>query len=106
LRERGFNQAQLLAEEISKLDGGTNFGLEKDVLKRPKDSEHQAHIKDKKGRLKNASGAFAVNNIESVKGKNIILIDDVVTTGATLHEAKRVLRQAGAKKVVAFTVAH
>jgi competence protein ComFC len=41
-----------------------------------------------------------------IKNKNIILIDDVTTTGATLSEARKVLKQAGAKKVIAFTIAH
>ena len=43
---------------------------------------------------------------EKLKGRNIILIDDITTTGATLNEARKILKQAGAKKVIAFTVAH
>lgn len=106
LRERGFNQALLLCEGLTKLDKNKNFKLEKNVLIKPKDTEHQARIEDRSKRLKNIIGSFAVKNEELIIGENIILIDDVSTTGATLHEAKKVLKQAGAKKVIAFTIAH
>jgi len=106
LRERGFNQALLLCEHLVALDNNQNFRLEKNVLIKPKETEHQAKIEDRQKRLKNIVGSFSVKNLELIKKKNIILIDDITTTGATLHEAKKVLRAAGARKVVAFTVAH
>ncbi|HNW71536.1 MAG TPA: ComF family protein [Candidatus Paceibacterota bacterium] len=105
LRQRGFNQASLICEKLIKLNN-TDFILEKDVLLKPKDTEHQALIKERNKRLKNIIGSFSVKNAEKIKNRNIILIDDVTTTGATLGEAKKVLREAGAKKVIAFTVAH
>ena len=125
-RERGFNQAELICQEIIKIntkanlrdsvDANTHFSysvnmkLEKDVLIKPRETEHQAHIKDRSARLKNMIGTFAIKNEEEnkklIKGKNIILIDDILTTGATLSEARKVLRRAGARKVIAFTVAH
>jgi predicted amidophosphoribosyltransferase len=55
--------------------------------------------------LKNLDGAFAVKNAEKISGRNVILIDDVSTTGATLKEAKKVLRNAGAKKIISAVVA-
>ena len=126
LRERGYNQAELICRELIRLSkvnhltppsaplsiskwrgvGGEVFTLEKDVLIKPKDTEHQARIKDRRLRLKNLAGTFAVKNEELIKKRNIILIDDITTTGATLHEAKKVLKQAGARKIIAFTVAH
>ena len=106
LRERGFNQALLICEKLVKLDGGINFQLEKNVLIKPKDTEHQVRIEDRSKRLKNIIGSFLVKNSEKIKNRNIILIDDVVTTGATLSEARKMLKQAGAKKIIAFTVAH
>ena len=125
-RERGFNQAELICQEIIEIntkanlrygvDANTHFSysvnmkLEKDVLIKPRETEHQAHIKNRSARLKNMIGTFAIKNEEEnkklIKGKNIILIDDILTTGATLSEAKKVLRRAGARKVIAFTVAH
>ena len=117
-RERGYNQAELICKELTKLDLNTNlrysvdtklernFYFEKNVLIKIKETEHQANIKNRRERLKNLSDSFFVKNPETVKGRNIILIDDVITTGATLNEAKKILKQSGAKKIIAFTVAH
>ncbi len=104
-RERGYNQAELIARELLLLSPET-FTLKKDILTKIKDTIHQAHIKDRKQRLKNITNSFNIKNKESIKNRNIILIDDVTTTGATLSEAKKVLKENGAKKIIAFTVAH
>lgn len=108
-RERGYNQAELICAEIikiNKLRGGVDLKLDTNILFKPKDTEHQARIKDRAERLKNMHGTFAVYDNAAIKGRNIILVDDILTTGATLSEARRVLRRAGARKVIAFTVAH
>lgn len=119
LRERGYNQAELLCNEIAGLarlrsadaktladKGGLNIIVATNVLYKPKDTEHQARIKDRRKRMENMRGTFTVADKEYVKGRNVILVDDILTTGATLSEARRVLRSAGARKVIAFTVAH
>ena len=106
LRERGFNQSEVLAEELSYRDQGKNFILETSVLYRARDTGSQALIKDRETRMNNVKGCFAVNNKNKILGKNIILIDDITTTGATLEEAKKVLVDNGAERVIAFTVAH
>ncbi len=105
-RERGFNQSLLMCKKLIELDKNTNFKLEDTVLIKPKDTEHQARIEDRAKRMKNIIGTFAVKNTEKIKNRNIILIDDVTTTGATLSEARKILKEAGAKKIIAFTVAH
>jgi len=108
-RERGFNQADLICRKLVELDQENkekNFKLEEDILVRPRESEHQARIEDRKKRLANIVGAFSVKNPKVIENKNIILIDDIITTGATLSEARKVLRAAGARKVIAFTIAH
>ncbi len=108
-RERGFNQAELICKELMKISDlryGVDMKLEKDVLIKIKDTSHQAHIENRSERLRNVVGSFAVKNNERIKRKNIILIDDVTTTGATLAEAKKILKQAGARKIIAFTIAH
>ena len=105
-RKRGFNQATLLCKELVKLDRDVNFILERNILIKPKDTLHQAQIENRNERLKNIIGSFVIKNPEIIKNRNIILIDDVLTTGATLTEAKKTLKKSGAKKIIAFTVAH
>jgi len=106
LKERGFNQSELIAREIFRNDGGRSFVLVDQVLHKTVDTQSQMSIKDKKKRAENIRGCFMVSNQGRVRGKNIILIDDITTTGATLNEARRVLLGAGARKIIAFTVAH
>lgn len=110
--ERGFNQAELICREIIRLakTRGEVFALANNILIKIKETEHQARIKNRNVRFKNLVGSFAIKNekqnAKSIKNRNIILVDDITTTGATLNEARKVLRQAGARKVIAFTVAH
>jgi competence protein ComFC len=109
-RERGFNQAELLVRELCKIDNGQNFTFENNILIKPRETIHQAHIENRNERLKNIIGSFSIKNgkqsEEKIKNRNIILIDDVTTTGATLSEAKKVLKNAGVRKVIALTIAH
>lgn len=105
-KERGYNQSELLAKELIAKDGSNSFTLATDVLYKTKDTKHQAEIKDRKDRLVNLKDCFTVKNAEKILKRNIILIDDVTTTGATLKEAKKVLKLAGAKKILTLTIAH
>lgn len=108
-KERGFNQAELLCRKIKSLDKDGNFTFMENILIKPRDTRHQAEIKDRSARLLNLAGTFSLNpkrDQDILKGKNIILVDDVTTTGATLLEARKVLKSAGARKVIAFTIAH
>lgn len=102
-QERGFNQCHLLVDVIAGLDEDRNF-RGSHALTKVRDTASQTKAKNKEERTKNLKGCFEAS--DEVKGRNIILIDDVATTGATLEEAKRTLRKAGARKVIAFTVAH
>ncbi len=104
-RERGFNQTEILAKEIWK-ENIDFFELNSISLIKTKETEPQAKIKQKSKRLKNMHGVFSIKKSELIKGKTIILVDDITTTGATLSEARKVLRKAGAKKVFAVTVGH
>jgi len=105
-RERGYNQAELICRELLKLDTDKNFTFENNILIKSKNTEHQARIHNRAERLQNIVGSFTVKNPAGIKGRNIILIDDILTTGATLSEARKTLKHAGAKKIIAFTVAH
>jgi len=107
LRERGFNQSELIARYLTQrlnLDG-QRFNLCTNVLYKKVHTESQVLVKDREKRLNNIKNSFEVKNAELIKDKNIILIDDVSTTGATMAEAKKVLREAGAKSIMALVVA-
>ncbi len=98
---RGFNQAGLIAEHISRT-AGVPFLL---ALKRIKNNKPQVGLKGLKKREKNIKDCFAIKNPQSVSGKNIILVDDVFTSGATINETVKVLKSYGAKKIIALVVA-
>jgi ComF family protein len=100
LRERGFNQSLLIARALSRI---TNSPLVYDRLKRARDTGQQVGLKAAE-RKKNVSGAFTLTGAAMFKGKKVLLVDDVVTTGATLNECAKVLKRAGAE-VTALTVA-
>ena len=95
LRWRGYNQAEELAKTLAITLGlETNFR----ILKKIRSNLVQADL-DKNMRKENVKGIFSCPNIAEVKGKNILIIDDVYTTGATMEEAAIVLKSAGAKRV-------
>ena len=102
LRNRGFNQAELLAREIADY---FKLPIKTDTLQRIKPTEIQAEIKNDEERKNNVKDAFKIENSEAIKDKNILLIDDVVTSAATLSEAVKVLKLNGAKEIWALTVA-
>jgi competence protein ComFC len=101
LRERGFNQALLLVKELSKRTG---IPYAERALKKIKDTPFQITLK-KRERRKNLRRAFQVKDPEAIKGKAVMLVDDVYTTGTTVNECSRALRRAGAEGVVVLTVA-
>jgi competence protein ComFC len=104
-RERGFNQNELLAKELCKINENSLCILNTAILQKIKNTPHQTNLRRHK-RLKNIIGAFSIKNPEKIKNRNIVLLDDVTTTGATLAEARKVLLKAGAKKVISVAVAH
>ena len=85
--------------------GGRNFTLCLHGLRKIKDTASQTKQDTRKKRLENLDGCFEADSA-AIEGRNIILIDDVATIGATIEEARRALKSAGAKKVIAFTIAH
>lgn len=105
-QERGFNQAELIAKEILDLDGGKTFELLPDILRKLVDSKPQARLREKASRLENLKGTFGITEPRTVRGKTILLIDDVITTGATMREAEKVLYGAGARTTYFAAIAH
>lgn len=105
LRERGYNQSELIARAIIKHETTSAFEFSPNALVRMRDTKPQAKSEKRAVRLENLRGAFRADST-LVRGKDIILIDDVTTTGATLSEARKALRSAGARSVRAYAVAH
>lgn len=101
-RNRGFNQAELIAGIMNNELGIT---VQNNNLVRVKRTESQTKMKDIEEREANVSGAFSLERPEEIAGQNIILVDDVFTSGATMKEAVRVLKQAGARKIIGFVIA-
>ncbi|OIO19647.1 MAG: hypothetical protein COY69_01325 [Candidatus Magasanikbacteria bacterium CG_4_10_14_0_8_um_filter_32_14] len=98
--ERGFNQAEKIALVIGKiLDKPTE-----NLLKRVRYTEPQAKFK-RQERLTNLQDAFAFDNKNVFVGKNILLVDDVFTTGSTIQECAKVLKNSGVEKVIGFSLA-
>lgn len=104
MRRRGYNQSEIIARELSLRSDGKIKLL--DILQKIKETPTQHSIKNRSKRLQNLKGSLAVKNNILLKGKNIILVDDITTTHATLLEARRALKDAGARSVIGFTVAH
>lgn len=104
-RRRGFNQAEELAKHFCVLSPA-DFVLEKQLLSKVRETRSQVEIKDRRRRLMNLRGAFALAAPECVRGRKILLVDDVITTGGTINEARKILQAAGARVVVAAAVAH
>lgn len=100
--ERGFNQSQRLAKWLSEV---TTIPLNARGLKRVKYTKTQTRL-DRPKRSENVRNAFGlrVKNGE-IKEKNIVIVDDVMTTGATVNECARILKRAGAAKVCVWTLA-
>jgi ComF family protein len=95
LKSRGYNQSEELAKELSLV---LKVPAISDCLIKIKKTESQAELK-KEQREKNLAKAFTIKNPEKLSGKKIFLVDDVYTTGSTMQECTRVLRNAGAKQV-------
>jgi ComF family protein len=102
-RQRGFNQAELIARAALKLQPSWRFEL-KPVLSRTRETQSQIGL-SRHDRRENLRGAFAVTMPEEIRGREVLLVDDVFTTGTTASECALVLRRAGAAKVYVATVA-
>ncbi|GAA0110074.1 ComF family protein [Clostridium tertium] len=100
LKDRGFNQCEFMAQKLSRT---LNIPIYSDIIK-VKNIKEQKTL-SKEDRFKNIEGAFGIKSNKNIKNKNIILIDDVITTGATLLECEKLLKKSGANSIKILTVA-
>ena len=100
-RERGFNQSGEIARHFSRIVG---VPLAQHWLLRTRPTEVQAGL-TRRERRRNVSGAFEISKTAEIRGRAVLVIDDVFTTGATLNECARILRQSGTARIAVPTVA-
>lgn len=100
-RRRGYDQARLLAEAAAEALGTKAVPL----LRKARDVSPQSRLRTPEERRANISGCFVVRSADAVRGKRILLIDDIITTGSTLSECARMLLTAGAVSVCGAALA-
>lgn len=108
LASRGYNHAAVIAETIAtcgKADG-MRISAPRNVLFKKKEVLQQVKARGRMKRAQNVANAFDIRDGEKLFGKTVILIDDVITTGATMSEARRVVRVWKPKRILALAVAH
>jgi ComF family protein len=105
LRQRGFNQSEVITRAALKLKpAGNRFALSSNLLLRRRETQSQIGL-TRHQRRENMRGAFAVSTLDELAEREVLLVDDVFTTGTTASECARVLRRAGAIRVWVATVA-
>ena len=100
-KKRGYNQSQLLAEDLAKKLG---LYYDKNIIIKTINNEKQSSL-SKEERYENIKNVFKVKKTDKILNKKVILIDDICTTSATLEECSKVLKEAGASKVIALVIA-
>ena len=104
LHQRGFNQAEAVSRVALKLMNSERYTLSSGALERVRPTQSQIGL-SRHQRRENLRGAFRVTDSQQISGRDILLVDDVFTTGTTASECARILRRAGAAKVWVATVA-
>lgn len=102
LRHRGFNQSEVIGKLFSER---LELDFDEKILSRIKETDPQSEQKHFDSRFKNVQNCFLVNRPELVSKRNVVLIDDVTTSGATFLEASKALKKAGARRIVALAIA-
>ncbi len=101
LKWRGFNQAEEIAKHLGEF---LNLPVLNNVLLKKKSSLPQVELSERE-RKENVKGSFFFQNEKLIRGKKVILVDDIYTTGATMEEAAKILKEAGAKEIIGMVVA-
>ena len=105
-RARGYNQAEELAKQMVAINP-EQFVLEKNLVKKIKDTPTQVSLRDRAKRLANLKNAFTLKRpIQYERGQIFVIIDDVATTGTTIGEIRRLLEKAGYRRIYGLVLAH
>lgn len=105
MRTRGYNQALYIAREFAFFSGISGAAVQQNVVVKARTTKSQTECVTVRERKENIKGSFAIKNGTIIRDKDIILIDDVHTTGATMHELSLLLKQNGARKILALVFA-
>jgi len=103
---RGYDQNFLILNELFKINPNLNLQWEPKIIKKIKHTKPQSLIKDKKARRENIKNVFKIQNLEKIKNRNIIIFDDIYTTGATVSEIEKKLKKEKVKNIKILTLAH
>lgn len=103
IKERGYDHNELFLKNIK---NSSYVQYEKKLISKIKNTKRQSHFKNKKDREENIKNSFLIKNQKMVSSRNIILFDDIITSSATINECKKILKNAGAKKILVLTLAH
>ena len=99
--QRGYNQTELIAREISKR---ANIELVTNCLYKEKNNVPQSTL-NKEDRIENVKNAYIIKNSKIIKDKRVIIFDDIYTTGSTVNECSKLLKQNNVKKILVMTIA-
>lgn len=102
MKTRGYNQSELIAKDL--VHEIKNIKLENNVIIKNKNIVAQSSL-NKKQRENNIKDVYQIKSIEKIINKKILLLDDIYTTGSTVNECSRILKEAGCKKVGVITIA-
>ena len=101
-KERGYNQSLLIASKWEKEE--TRISVEDNILLKTKHTKPQSTL-SREERIENAKQVYEIQNAEKIKEKDIILLDDIYTTGSTVRECAKILKENGARSIVVVTIA-
>ena len=102
IKERGYNQTQLIARLIT--ENIESLALKEDILIKYKENNTQSKL-TKQQRVENVKDVYKLRNNKIIKGKNVLIFDDVYTTGATCNECAKTLKKANTNKIGVMTIA-
>lgn len=106
IKLRGYNQSKMIAEGFCSSNNENIFELRDNIIYKKIETIPQAKISNRGKRLKNIKNTFGIKKQGLLEGRTVILIDDVITTGATMKEIIKILKKAKTKKVIGMAIAH